>query len=177
MAVTIVATVGSASANSFVTLAEAATYMESRLNGSTWETDASTDTKNRALVEATRWLSVLPWQGARVDSTQALSWPRAWAPDPDSPNLAYDYFATDAIPVRVKDATCELAFQFVKAGTTDVAALDPSTGVIEKTVDVLTTKWNGFQRPTGLSAYPSVMRLIQPLLTAASAAQMRVVRA
>ena len=177
MAVTIVATVGSASANSFVTLAEAATYAETRLNASTWETDATTDTKNRALVEATRWLSVLHWQGARVDSTQALSWPRAWAPNPDSPNLAFNYYDTDVIPQRVKDATCELAFQFVKAGTTDLAALDPSVGVIEKTIDVITTRWNGFQKPSGLSAYPSVLRLIKPLLDGVSANQLRVSRA
>lgn len=177
MAVTIVATVGSASANSFVTLAEAATYVESRLNATAWESTATTDEKNRALVEATRWLTVLGWYGARVDTTQALSWPRSWAPDPDSPNLAYNYFATTVVPQRVKDATCELAFQFVKAGTTDVAALDANAGVIEKTVDVLTTRWNGFQRPTGLSAYPSVTRLIQPLLDSAPAGAMRVGRA
>lgn len=178
MAVAIVATVGSASANSFITLAEAATYMESRLNGSTWETDASTDTKNRALVEATRVLSLLPWQGTRVDTTQVLSWPRSWAPNPDVTWFAWNYFETTVIPQRVKDATAELAFQFVKSGTTDVAAADSNAGVVEKTVDVLTTRWDGWARPAAMQErYPSVWRHIGALLGSVAGNATRVVRA
>lgn len=168
MAVAIVATVGSASANSFVTLAEAATYMEARLNASTWETDASTDTKNRALVEATRELDSLGWVGRRAADTQALSWPRDLAVDPDSPNAWF--YDDDEIPQRVKDATCELAFQFVKSGTTDVAALDATNNIISKTVDVLSTTYaDPHQRAKGLARYPRVMARIAPLLEGASA--------
>lgn len=176
MAVAIVATVGSATANSFITLAEAATYMESRLNASTWETDASTDTKNRALVEATRWLSALNWLGARVDDVQALSWPRAWAHNPDQTWAAWSYYDTTEIPTRVKDATAELAFQFVKQGTSDIAALDPNQGLVEDTVDVLTRRWDGWARAQGLDRFPSVTRLVAPLL-ASSGSTRRVVRA
>lgn len=162
MAVTIVATVGSASANSFVTLAEAATYMEARLNASTWETDATNDTKNRALVEATRYLGTLAWLGTRSDDVQALAWPRELVVNPDDPYG--NYYDTDAIPQRVKDATCELAFQFVKSGTTDVAALDPNIEVQSKTIDVLRTDYVQHGRRQGLARYPSVWRLIAPLV-------------
>lgn len=171
MSITIVATVGSASANSFVTEAEAIAYMATRLNASTWTTVTGatcTETEKAALVESTRELSHLSWTGARVDSTQILSWPRQWAVDPDSPNGAWSYYSTTAIPQRVKDACCELAFQFVKAGTTDLAAVDPNAGVIEKTVSVLTTRWQPFARPTGLARFPSVLRFIKPLLTSQS---------
>jgi hypothetical protein len=163
MAVTIVATAGSATANSFVTLAEANTFMEGRLNASTWETDASDDNKNRALVEATRQLSAMQWLGLRTDTTQILSWPRTWVTNPDSPSLAF--YTTTIIPQRVKDATMELAFQFIKAGTVDVAALAGTAGIKRKKVDVLETEYDTARRPTGLALYPSVTRYIRPLLS------------
>lgn len=163
MAVTIVATVGSASANSFVTLAEAATYAEARLNASTWETSATTDNKNRALVEATRELSALVWQGKRTDSTQALSWPRQVTVDPDNPSLTY--FASTVIPTRVKDATCELALAFIKSGTTDLAALDATANITRQQIDVLSTEYaEPFARATGLRRFPRVWALVAPML-------------
>lgn len=163
MAITIVATVGSASANSFVTLAEMTTHMEGRLNSDTFD-DATTDNQNRALAEATRELSALMWDGYRVDDTQALSWPRQWAYDPDSPTQ--DYFATTVVPERVKRATYELAFEFLKAGTTDIAALDSDRLIKREKIDVIETEYvDPGQRPKGLSRYPSVMREIAPLLT------------
>ena len=163
MAVTIVATVGASNANSFVTLAEADSFMESRLNASSWETDASTDDQNRALVEATRWLSALFWIGRRTTDTQALSWPRDFAFDPDSPTN--QFFSNTVIPTDVKDATSELAFQFIKSGTTDIAALDPNRQVKRKKVDVLETEFvDSFAKVKNLDLYPSVTRLIEVLL-------------
>lgn len=174
MAITVVATVGSASANSFATAAEMATYMEGRLNDSAY-TSADADDVNRALVEATRELSARMWRGRRVDETQALSWPRQWVVDPDSPN--YDYFDTDVVPQRVKDATCELAFQFLKAGTTDVAALDSTITVKRKKVGPLETEYaEPFQRPKGLARYPSVTRYLWGLLEGSSGPVVRRVR-
>lgn len=162
MAVTIVATSGSASANSFVTLAEANTYMEARLNSTLWDA-ATDDSKNRSLVEATRELCNLTWQGYAADDSQALVWPREWVTDPDSPTL--DYYESTEIPTRLKNATCELAFQFIKAGTTDVAALDSTDGVVRKKVDVLETEYaEPWARSRGLNRYPRVMAFIRPLL-------------
>lgn len=170
MAITIVATAGSASANSFVTEAEAIAYVATRLNASAWTTVTGatcTETEKAALIESTRELSAMGWKGQRTDSTQILSWPRQWVENPDSPNGAWDFYASTDIPQRVKDATCELALQFVKAGTTDLAAVDPNAGVIEKTVDVLTTRWDGYRKPTSLlGRFPSVARSIRPLLMA-----------
>lgn len=174
MAVVIDATVGGAASNSFSTLAESETYMESRLNGATW-TAATTDNKNRALVEATRLLSIKQWRGERASSTQALAWPRFNAPDPDNPNGWY--YESDVIPQRVKDATAELAFQFIKQGTDDLAAADVNAGVVEKTVDVLTTRWeSSFSRPTGLARFTLLQQLIRPLLYGTSVNQTTLVR-
>lgn len=159
MPLTIDATAGSASANSFVTLAEAASYLEARLNTSTWD-DADTDTQNRALVEATREVSNKEFIGRQATSTQALAWPRWYATDP----ATGWYYDSSVVPDRVKNATIELAFQFVNAGTTDLASADPNAGVINKTIDVISTTWSEYRRPTGMARFPRVMDYLRPLL-------------
>ncbi len=163
MALTLNATVGGAFANTFATAAEMTAYVEGRLNASIWTASAA---QLPALVEATHELSMLDWIGTTVTETQALSWPRQYAENPDAPagGSQVDY-ATNVIPVRVKHATCELALQFLKAGTTDVAALPATDGIVEKTVDVLTTVYaDSRAQKQGLYRYPSVMRFIRPLL-------------
>ena len=162
MAITIVATVGAADSNAFCTLAEAEVYMLGRGNKALW-TAATDAAKDIALAEATQELTVRSWSGARTDDTQILSWPRQWANDPDNP--AQSYFDNDIVPTRIKNATCELAFQFIKAGTTDVAAIDSKTNVKSKQIDVLRTEWFSPQHtPQGLARYPRVLAYIQPLL-------------
>lgn len=166
MPVAIVATVGSASANSFTTLAEFTTYMESRLNSDSFD-DATTDEANRALCEATRELSALVWQGTRTDTTQALSWPREWVFNPDDPN--HDYFDNDVIPDRLKRATYELALAFLKAGTTDIVSLDESLNVQSENIgqtSIATSYYEPGYRIKGLARYPAVMREIRMLLEA-----------
>ena len=105
----------------------------------------------------------MSWDGRKAADTQALQWPRDWVVDPDSPN--HFYYDNDEIPQRVKDAQCEYAFEFIRAGTTDIAAADTNAAVIRKKVDVLETEWspNG-GRPTGIRRYPRIMALISPLL-------------
>jgi hypothetical protein len=170
VALVITATVGSSSANSFVTEAEMDAYCEGRLNATAWTSDAAA---LPALVEATRDISAQLFKGYRVTDTQALSWPREYCPVPVTDTTADTIigesgvveYATTVIPQRVKDATCELAVQFIKAGTTDIATESASDGVIRKTVDVLTTEWAApGMRARGLNRYRSVMRFIRPLL-------------
>lgn len=166
---TLVATVGASTANSFATVDECDVYCDARLNASAWNDETDDDQKARALIEATRELNTLMYVGSAVTTTQALVWPRQYATDPDSPWLGMSgylaYFATTEIPQRVKDATCELALQFLIAGTTDLAALDATQGVIRKRVDVLETEWaQPYARPTGLNRFPRVMALVRPLL-------------
>lgn len=165
-------TVGGATANSFVSAAEMTAYCDGRLNASVWLGDG---TQNAALVEATRELAALSWQGRTVTETQALTWPRLYVVNPDS--SWYQYFATTSIPRRVKDATCELALQFLKAGTTDIAAMPPTEGIIEKAIDVLVTKWaDPRAQAKGLRRYPSVWRTIKPMLDASGSFTIALVR-
>ena len=99
MAITIVTTVSGTTSNSYVTLAQANTYMEAvPWFDSTW--DALTDAqKNSYLVQATRALDRMRYRGARYDKDQALEFPRTITDD-----------STDEgeMPQKVKDAQCEL---------------------------------------------------------------------
>lgn len=82
---------------------------------------------------------------------------------------------TASVPTRVKHAQIELALEFVRAGTTDLAANDPNEGVIEETVGPLTTRWSEYARQTGLARFPRVVAYIAPML-ATTAGSLEVAR-
>lgn len=172
MTVTIVETSGSSTANSFLSAAAADTYINTRLNASLWLGAATNDDCKRALIEATRDISLVnTWSGSRVTTTQALSWPRQYAVNPDLPSLinitdiAEMYFGVTVIPQRVKDATCELALEYIRNGTTDISLRDADADKMSKTVDVLRTDFvKPGERPKGLRRYPRVISLLDPLL-------------
>lgn len=164
------ATTGGASADSFVTLAAADTYFDTRLNVTGW-TGATDANQERALKSATRELNLLMWQGARVTTTQALAWPREGCPDPDASGTADDaYYEDDEIPGRVVTATCELALAYLNAGTTDLTLADQNAGVIRKKVGPLETEWSDGARVAGWQRFPLVGDAIGPLLSGEGAA-------
>jgi hypothetical protein len=111
------ATVGGASSNSYVTLAEANTYFADRLNSTAngdWTNDstgvARTDAvKSAALITATRRIDEEMFQGLKASTTQALKWPRVNVQDEDGL-----YFESDSIPERVKQATYICALELLK---------------------------------------------------------------
>ena len=106
MPASINATLSSASANSYVTLAEADSYFETIPDSSTWTTK-TTDQKNRALISATRWIDSLNFYGDRCDNGQALKWPRNnWLIDRVE-------LTCSVIPPAIKYATFELARELV----------------------------------------------------------------
>ena len=121
MAVTIDATVGGASANSYITLTDANSLVEAMISSddvSKWGT-GNTDSRNRALAAATQRLDRERFLGARTNSTQALQWPREGVRKPDTYiqsfshgfpfRLTEDYYTNTEIPDQVKRAQVELA--------------------------------------------------------------------
>lgn len=177
MTITVDATVGGASANSYVTEAEyiaRTATLPSRPTGTTVTGSTLTEAEKGWLIEAQIELTLLEYKGGRVDSTQALAWPRIYAEDPDAPSLlgivgATDFwFSETEIPSRIKQAQIDLALVFLAAGANVFAAEDTTQGVIEKTIDVLTTRWQPYQRATGWARYPRVLNWISPLLATAS---------
>lgn len=114
MAVTLVETIGSASANTYATLAEADSYMESHVYSTDW--DAATDPeKNTALAMACRTLDAMfDWAGAATDTTQALRWPRVGIRAANELEFVDD----DEIPEELKWAQIELANALIKSDRT-----------------------------------------------------------
>ena len=121
MAITIDATVGGASANSYITLADANTIVEGLIlddDVSAWD-GSSNDNKNRALFTASVRVDRERFLGARVTNTQALQWPRTGVRKPDTYINTYatgfpfristDYFTDTEIPDQVKKAQVILA--------------------------------------------------------------------
>lgn len=112
---TLVETIGSASANTYVTLSEFTTYCDQRLNADAFD-GAEPDDKIRALLMAARRLERENWMGSKASSTQALVWPRSGVRKIDSVGvycLTGDYLTTE-IPQQVKDAQCELALAYLE---------------------------------------------------------------
>ena len=86
MAITIDATVGGASANSYITLSDANGIVEGLIADDdvvAWD-NSSTDNKNRALYTAAVRVDRERFLGARVTNTQALQWPRQGVRKPDT---------------------------------------------------------------------------------------------
>jgi len=97
----LIATVGAADANSYVTLAEANDYFLNHPYASTW---SSADNREEALIYATILLdTMVTWFGITQTTTQALQWPRS--------NI--EGVNEDTIPIPVKYATHELALHLV----------------------------------------------------------------
>ena len=79
MAITLDATVGGANANTYITLADANSFIEGLVlsdDAAAWD-GSSNDNKNRALFTAAQRIDREKFLGARVSDTQALEWPRS----------------------------------------------------------------------------------------------------
>ena len=175
MAATIIATIKSETANSYVTLAEANTYFETVPDSSTW-TNKTDDQKNRALIAATRWIDTFVFYGDRCDNGQALKFPRN--------NYKVDdvELACTAIPNDIKYAQYELA----RALANDTGAITGVSGkdgnFSEVKLGDLQVKYNTESQGTGsvnniMDVYPWLQSYLGAyMLGGAGAFQMRVVR-
>ena len=108
MPLTLISTAGSTTANSYVSLLEANTYVETYVLASNrrelWDTTDWEDLE-RSLIIATRNLDdMFCWGGRKTYSSGALDWPRQFIYD----ELGNQY-AQDEIPRAIKDATIEYA--------------------------------------------------------------------
>jgi len=133
------ATPSSASANSYATAAQLATYNANHIAAATSDVydSATTDQRAQAAIMATRLLDEwVDWSGAKATKTQALRWPRYGVLDRDG----YQ-FDGDSIPKFLYTATAELVRLLLTNGdpTADPETLGFSNlkvGPLELTVDV-----------------------------------------
>ena len=121
MAITIDATAGGESANSYLTLSDANDIIDGLVQDddvTAWAS-ATDDQKNRALYTAAQRIDRERFLGARATDTQSLQWPRTGVRKPDTYINTYavgfpfrittDYFTDTEIPDQVKKAQAILA--------------------------------------------------------------------
>ena len=113
---TLNATPKSTSANSYATLAEAGTYMETvRPTDEVSWLKESEPTRERLLMLATRIIdNHFIFSGHKTDSNQALQWPRnSVLVDGTFSTNNLQFFDANTVPQVVKNATSQLAFELV----------------------------------------------------------------
>ncbi|QDP68225.1 MAG: hypothetical protein Unbinned1007contig1000_37 [Prokaryotic dsDNA virus sp.] len=121
MAITIDATLSSATANSYQTLAEAQAIIDGLVEDDdvvAWSS-ATTDQKNRALFTAAVRINRERFIGAKAKQNQKMQWPRVGVRKPDTFTSTYvsgfpyrltaDYYTETEIPDEVKEAQAILA--------------------------------------------------------------------
>jgi hypothetical protein len=99
---------GRSDAESYASVATADAYVSTHGASAAW-TALTTATKEGALRSASTALDGrYAWSGSVVSLTQALGWPRAGASDREG-----RYVASDSVPARVAQATCQLALMHI----------------------------------------------------------------
>lgn len=139
MALSVVATVGASTANSYDTVANADSYFEAHPDWATWD-KLNTSEKGRYMILATRMIDAENIDGDKYDTTttsgvpdQALRFPRA-----------VDYLdGTLIIPVPVKHATYEQAVYLAKSGTNNTRAELQAQGVRSVSIGDVTETYGG----------------------------------
>lgn len=116
MAPSLVSTLGSASANSYQTVADATAYFANTLFEADW-TALSADKKAQSLITACSWLETLSYAGTRVSDTQGLQWPREATSSTGVENDG------TSIPKEIRSAQAELALALATTPTAMTGAL------------------------------------------------------
>ena len=99
---------GLSNADSYLSVADADTYHTAHGNPAAWSSASDAD-KEEALRLATQYIDVVygrRFSGTKLAATQALRWPRNGVYDDEGQLLD-----NDSIPVRVEQATAELALR------------------------------------------------------------------
>jgi len=173
MALTVETGTGSATADSYISEADAITYLDkyAASGSSNVFTAASTAAAEIALRNATRTIDsmfALRFKGSRLLETQALQWPRVGVVTND--NFAVD---SDSVPALVKHATCELALRFIADSSGhDTSRLTPDQdkpgAILEERLkaDVVETETH-YAGASQQKLYKIVADLLGPLLYSA----------
>ena len=175
VAATIIATIKSETANSYVTLSESNDYFDTSPDSSTW-TNNTDDQKKRALISATRWIDTLVYYGDRCDDDQALKFPRT--------NYQVDgvELACTLIPQNIKYAQFELAFALANDTDAIIGSSGTDGNFEEVKLGDIQVKYNTKSQGTGsvnnvFDVYPWLQSYLGAyVLGGAGSFQLRVVR-
>ena len=167
MTVTVIATAGSSSANSYLSVAAADDLADDYLGTLAWTAAATTtDDKSRALIMATRYLDQLEWLGSRASTTQALAWPRSGAA------CGEWSFEDDEIPVPIKQGCFDLAEALLAsptllsgrgAGNAELIPGIPNASLVSASVDAISVQFRDGAVPNNQNALNVLPGLRQTL--------------
>lgn len=102
--------------NSYISLADAESYFEERLNASVWD-NADDTTKKKALITATKHIDYYNFIGRKYQEDQELEFPRSYFHKIE-PFYRYDQELQDGEkPQELLDATCEEALALIDLDT------------------------------------------------------------
>jgi len=157
---------GSATAESYISVADASTYHTARGN-TAWAGLASDTVREQCLRKATDYMRQAyrsRWQGYKVNEDQALDWPRY---DVEVEGWGVD---SDIVPEEVKRACAELA---LKASAAELAP-DLTQGVTSETVGPISVTYdkNSPQRVR----YAAIDAMLAPFLTSGGGCSVKLVR-
>jgi hypothetical protein len=155
----------SATAESLASVADATAYHAAR-GSSAWAV-LSNAAMEQALRKATDYMSAVyqsRWQGERVNSTQALDWPRV--------SVVVNNWAvlSTIVPNVVVNACAELA---LKASSAELLA-DTEQQITRETIGPITTEYD--KNSAQNKRYPAIDAMLRPYLDGSSSTVHRLVR-
>jgi hypothetical protein len=133
---------GRSDANSYASVADGDSFFAGHLYADLWSAPGNSARLEPALVMATQVLDA-EWQfhGHKAVAGQALQWPRAGCPDPDGETGAS--VASDAVPVAIMNATCQLALKLLQ---TDRTTDPPGEGIFSEWTEFTGKKYDAATR-------------------------------
>lgn len=151
-------TLGTSTANSYVSVEDADSYLAS-VGASTWT--GTDEAKEAALIRATQYIDGKfrgSWNGRKLNGrSQALDWPRYGATDCDGNSI------DQTIPVEIVKATCEAALREL----TSPFSLSPDVveGTQKTLVGVDSLRWETNTTKTGADAMRPVLTVVEDILS------------
>lgn len=144
---------GLSTAESYISVADADTYIASYKGANaTWD-GATTADKEIAARKAAQWLRQYQWKGRREEPAQALDWPRLYVYDDTGTMI-------DGVPVAIEQACAEVMFLIVTGETISVD-VDKSNQLKRKKIDVLEWEWEA--GASNQPSFPEINRLVYHL--------------
>ena len=153
---------GSASAESYVSVAQADLYHSSR-GVVSWAALSEPD-KEGALRRVCDYLTAayrLRWAGSRKTLTQALDWPRSLVPVKDAPGeygSSAAFYADSVVPPELLAASCALSLR----AATGPLIEDQERAVTSVTVGPISTSYD--KGSSQSKRYPEIDATLRPLL-------------
>lgn len=169
---TLDATVGTTTANSYVTLVEAEAYFETRIHSSTWTAITSDSQKESLLISSTSMIDwYITWKGVKTSTTQSLQWPRTSVIRRDGTEVA-----TNIIPNDVKTAVYELALSSIASDRTADSNLAGIKKVQVSTLLVQATD-GGYDSTEAQTIPEKIKRILSDLMSNSGIGVVRLMRA